>query len=90
MAYATYKNRHSFDYRFTVTELSDPTLADLKDVVKKKNECIISSNRRFGRNKPTYRVVIKNRGPRVNRWAKDTRREDATHYDIYVYYRYNH
>lgn len=91
MGWVTYKNRTSENYKFTTDRLSDPAIADLKAMVKQKNEWIknVRKNPFISTEYNTQGVWIRPRGPRVSAWAKDTRMEDATHYDVYVrdYYR---
>lgn len=89
MAYVTYNNRTSADYRFTVTSLDDPAIAGLKEVLKKDNAFIVRARRLAGLNsyygkQNTKGVRIRPRGPRKNAWAYDTPIENATHFDVYV------
>ena len=89
MAYVTYKNRSSSDYRFTCKSLDDPAIADLKEILKKQNGYVKSARKSHGitsywGSKPTYGLRIRPRGPRLHAFAKDTPWENATHYDVYI------
>ena len=89
MAYVTYKNRSSSDYRFTVESLDDPAISGLKDILKKDNAFIVRARRLAGLNsywgkQSTKGLRIRPRGPRVSAYAHDTPWENATHYDVYV------
>lgn len=87
MAYVTYKNRTSDDYRFTTTDLNDPTIAELKQALVKQNDEIKARRKRFPNSayfQPTQGIRIRPRGPRVSAYAHDTPWENATHYDVYV------
>ena len=77
MAYATYKNRFSSNYCFTCKSLDDPEIANLKEMLVKRNSFI------YGEQK-TQRLRIRPRGPRPYSGAYDTPRENATHYDVYI------
>ena len=88
MAYVTYKNRSSSDYRFTVTSLDDPAIADLKAMLVNAN----GYTKRYRKSayfnpkydRPTHGLRIRPRGPRGSSWAYDTPIENATHFDVYV------
>lgn len=89
MAYVTYKNRTSADYRFTTTDLNDPMIAELKEMLTKENVDIKRARKRFPNSiypftRNTKGIRIRPRGPRTSVWAKDTPWENATHYDVYV------
>jgi hypothetical protein len=69
MAYVTYTNRYSSDYRFTIDTLEDPALGELKSFIKgQKNKGL----------------RIRPRGPRGRRYGYDTPIENATRFDVYV------
>jgi hypothetical protein len=88
MAYVTYTNRSSQDYRFTVTSLDDPAIAEFKAMLVESNGYIKRYrksdyfNPKYDR--PTQGLRIRPRGPRKNSWAYDTPAENATHFDVYV------
>ena len=89
MAYVTYKNRSSEDYRFTVKSLDDPAIADLKAILITRNNGIKRARKMYGLtsyygSKNTQGLRIRPRGPRPSQWAKDTPWENATHYDVYI------
>lgn len=87
MAYVTYKNRHSSDYRFTCKSLDDPAIADLKAMLVEENKYIKRARKTgftYYAQKPTRGLRIRPRGPRPSQWAKDTPWENATHYDVYI------
>jgi len=89
MAYVTYKNRSSEDYRFTVKSLDDPAIADLKAILVRRNGYIKSSRKQYGLTsyygkQKTQGLRIRPRGPRKNPWAYDTPIENATHFDVYI------
>ena len=92
MAYVTYKNRSSSDYRFTVTSLDDPAIADLKAMLVERNAGIVRyrkiSRKLYGaaaiRGQNTQGLRIRPRGPRPHPFAHDTPIENATHFDVYV------
>jgi hypothetical protein len=77
MAYVTYKNRFSSNYRFTCKSLDDPEIANLKEMLVKRNSFI------YGEQK-TQRLRIRPRGPRPSQGAYDTPWENATRYDVYI------
>lgn len=88
MAYVTYKNRSSSDYRFTCKSLDDPAIADLKAILVSQND----QTKRYRKspyfqeryNRPTHGLRIRPRGPRPSAWSRDTPWENATHYDVYI------
>ena len=85
MAYVTYKNRSSSDYKFTVDTLDDPVIGDLKQLLKEHNSVLNRVNRALGfRKYNTKGIRIRPRGPRKNSWAHDTPWENATRYDVYI------
>ena len=85
MAYVTYKNRTSSDYKFTVDTLNDPVIGDLKQLLKEHNSVLNRVNKSLGfRKYNTKGVRIRPRGPRVSAYAHDTPWENATHYDVYL------
>ena len=88
MAYVTYKNRSSSDYRFTVTSLDDPAIAEFKAMLVESNDHIKNYRKSAWFNpkydRPTQGLRIRPRGPRKNAWAYDTPVENATHFDVYV------
>lgn len=89
MAYVTYKNRSSLDYRFTVKSLDDPAIAELKELLKVRNGYITRARKMYGvlsyyGKQNTQGLRIRPRGPRKNSWAYDTPIENATHFDVYV------
>lgn len=93
MAYVTFDNRTSLDYRFTVTSLDDPAIAELKALIVRRNGFITRSRKlyregkissTFYANQKTQGLRIRPRGPRKNSWAYDTPTENATHFDVYV------
>lgn len=87
MAYVTYKNRSSSDYRFTCKSLDDPAIADLKAMLVEQNNYIKRARKTgftYYAQKPTRGLRIRPRGPRPSQWAKDTPWENATHYDVYI------
>ena len=87
MAYVTYKNRSSSDYRFTCKSLDDPAIADLKAMLVEENNYIKRARKTgftYFAQKPTRGLRIRPRGPRPSQWAKDTPWENATHYDVYI------
>ena len=88
MAYVTYKNRNSTDYRFTCKTLDDPAISELKEMLKTRNKWITDSRKRYpdgyASDIPTQGLRIRPRGPRPSQWAKDTPWENATHYDVYI------
>lgn len=69
MAYVTYANRYSSDYRFTIDTLEDPALSELKSFIK--------GQKNVG-------LRIRPRGPRGRRYGYDTPIENATRFDVYV------
>jgi len=88
MAYVTYKNRTSSDYRFTVESLDDPAIADFKAILVRQNGYIIRARKMYGLTsyygqQPTQGLRIRPRGPR-NGDTHDTPIENATHFDVYV------
>lgn len=86
MAYVTYKNRTSQDYRFTVTSLDDPEIANLKAMLVEANRYIKTARARgysWG-NQNTKGIRIRPRGPRGSSWAYDTPASMATHFDVYI------
>jgi hypothetical protein len=89
MAYVTYKNRSSLDYRFTVQSLDDPAIAELKALLVERNGYITRARKTYGLTsyygkQKTQGLRIRPRGPRKNSWAYDTPAENATHYDVYI------
>lgn len=84
MAYVTYTNRTSEDYRFTVDTLDDPTIASFKEILKRTNRAIIRARKRGYDLGNTKGIRIRPRGPRVHRYAHDTPIENATRFDVYV------
>ena len=96
MSYVTYKNRSSSNYRFTTVDLNDPSIDDLKTMIKKLNDNAKYSRelqkQRFGEIKyprPSFGIRIRPRGPRVGGFNYygtyyDTPMENATHYDVYI------
>ena len=89
MAYVTYKNRSSLDYRFTVKSLDDPAISELKELLKVRNGYITRARKLYGPtsyygSQNTQGLRIRPRGPRKNSWAYDTPAENATHFDVYV------
>jgi hypothetical protein len=95
MAYVTYKNRTSSDYRFTVTSLDDPAIADLKAMLVNANEGTkryrksIWFNSKYDR--PTHGLRIRPRGSRKTNGVGfngccyyDTPIENATRFDVYI------
>ena len=85
MAYVTYKNRSSSDYKFTVDTLNDPVISDLKQLLKEHNSVLNRINKNLGfRKYNTKGIRIRPRGPRNSSWAYDTPMENATHFDVYV------
>lgn len=89
MAYVTYKNRSSADYRFSVKTLNDPAISELKALLVEQNGYIKRARKTYGflsywGSKPTRGLRIRPRGPRENRWAHDTPIENATHFDVYI------
>ena len=90
MSYATYKNRTSANYRFTTNDLNDPSIDELKTMIKKLNDNAKQSRnfqiKRFGMikyNRPTFGIRIRPRGPRANDYY-DTPAKNATRYDVYI------
>lgn len=96
MAYVTYKNRTSLDYRFTVDTLDDAALIELRKMIAENNKWTYKFNKKVRSGTSRYhtklknalRVIVRARGPRPNRYSKDTPRQNATHFDIYVNNRY--
>ena len=89
MAFVTYKNRSSLDYRFTVDSLDDPAIAELKALLVERNGYITRARKLYGTlsyygKQNTQGLRIRPRGPRKNSWAYDTPAENATHFDVYV------
>lgn len=93
MAFVTYKNRSSLDYRFSVKSLDDPAIVELKSLLVERNKVITRCRKlyrqgkissRFYADKNTQGLRIRPRGPRKNSWAYDTPIENATHYDVYI------
>ena len=85
MAYVTYKNRSSSDYKFTVDTLNDPVIGDLKKLIKEHNSVLNRVNKHLGfRKYNTKGIRIRPRGPRKSAYAHDTPWENATHYDVYI------
>lgn len=89
MAYVTYKNRTSQDYRFTTTDLNDPNIAALKAILTEQNGYIKRARKLYGitsywGKQSTKGIRIRPRGPRVSAYAHDTPWENATHYDVYI------
>jgi hypothetical protein len=89
MAYVTYKNRSSSDYRFNCKSLDDPEIANLKEILVNRNNRIKRARKQMGMmsfygQQKTQGLRIRPRGPRPSQWAKDTPRENATHYDVYI------
>ena len=78
MAYVTYKNRTSENYRFTTNDLNDPAIAELRELLRQKNEYANTFNKKlrdgFYDNaswmpnkfpQPTYGIRIRPRGSRT-------------------------
>jgi len=89
MAFVTYKNRSSADYRFSVKTLDDSAIAELKELLVEQNSHIKRARKLYGYlsywgSKPTRGLRIRPRGPRKNSWAYDTPIENATHFDVYI------
>lgn len=92
MAYVTYKNRTSSDYRFTVDSLDDPAIADLKAMLAERNSNIVRYRKvvrkLYGADavdgQKTQGLRIRPRGPRLHNYAHDTPIENATRFDVYV------
>lgn len=89
MAYKTLENkRTSDDYKFTIDTKDDEMLVALKATIKKYNDFEKSQVEAGLETNPKYlRVCVKPRGPRA-RWAYHTMTEDATHFDVYVWTKY--
>ena len=87
MAYVTYKNRTSSDYRFSVTSLDDPAIAEFKAMLVNANEGIKRYRQSSWFNpkydRPTQGLRIRPRGPRDGD-THDTPFKNATHFDVYV------
>ena len=88
MAYVTYKNRTSLDYRFTVESLDDPAIAQLKEMLVERNGHITRARKMYGLTsyygkQKTQGLRIRPRGPR-NGEIYDTPLANATHFDVYV------
>ena len=88
MSYVTYKNRTSKDYRFTVTSLDDPAIAELKAMLVHSNGFTIRHRKsaffNAKRDRPTQGIRIRPRGPRKGYSGYDTPIENATHFDVYI------
>ena len=88
MAYVTYKNRTSENYRFTTTDLNDSAIAELKALLIHRNGYIKRYRKspyfNIKNDRKTQGVFIRPRGPRKNSWARDTPIENATHFDVYI------
>lgn len=91
MAYVTYKNRNSRNYRFTIDTLNDPTISELKEMLTNENIMLNRINKKLGFKKyPTYGIRIRPRGPRKGNSTGlfgvyyDTPIQNATHFDVYV------
>lgn len=94
MAYVTYKNRTSENYRFTVTSLDDPAIAELKDLLTYRNGFIKryrkSPHFNIKNDRKTQGVFIRPRGPRKGNSAGiwgvyyDTPVANATRFDVYI------
>lgn len=89
MAYVTYKNRTSADYRFTTTDINDPMIVELKEMLVKENTLIKNSRKRYPnlpwvQERKTKGIRIRPRGPRPHAFSHDTPWENATRYDVYV------
>jgi hypothetical protein len=89
MAYVTYTNRYSEDYRFTVDTLDDPILADFKAIITKRNGYITRARKKYGitsywGKQNTQGLRIRPRGPRGRRYGYDTPVENATRFDVYI------
>jgi|DEB0MinimDraft_4_1074332.scaffolds.fasta_scaffold03197_7 hypothetical protein len=96
MAYVTYKNRSSEDYRFTVKSLDDPAIADLKAILVRRNGYITRARKLYGPtsyygSKNTQGLRIRPRGSRKTNGVGfngycyyDTPIENATHFDVYI------
>ena len=88
MAYVTYKNRTSENYRFTTDSLDDPAIAELKELLAYHNGFVKRYRKspyfNIKNDRPTQGVFIRPRGPRKNSWAYDTPIENATHFDVYI------
>lgn len=89
MAYVTYKNRTSENYRFTTTDINDPAIAELKALLVTRNGYIKRARKMYGLTsfygkQKTQGVFIRPRGPRKNSWAYDTPKENATRFDVYI------
>ena len=84
MAYVTYTNRTSEDYRFTVDTLDDPTIASFKEILKSANRAIINARKRGYDLGNTKGIRIRPRGPRAHCYARETPIKNATHFDVYV------
>ena len=88
MAYVTYKNRTSENYRFTTDSLDDPAIAELKELLAYRNGFV----KRYRKSpyfniknaRPPQGVFVRPRGPRKNSWAYDTPIENATRFDVYI------
>ena len=95
MAYVTYKNRTSKDYRFTVTSLDDPAITELKVLLVHHNG-FTKRHRKSPffdakRDRPTQGIRIRPRGSRKTNGVGfngccyyDTPIENATHFDVYI------
>ena len=89
MAYVTYNNRTSTNYRFTVESLDDPAIAGLQAILKTQNGFITRARKMYGLDsyygkQKTQGIRIRARGPRGSSWAYDTPMQNATHFDVYV------
>ena len=92
MAYVTYKNRSSSNYRFTVDSLDNPAIADLKAMLESRNAGIVRYRKivrkLYGADavdgEKTQGLRIRARGPRLHNFAHDTPFENATRFDVYV------
>lgn len=87
MAYVTYKNRYSTNYRFTVDSIDDPEIANLKSMLVERNNSIKSARRGFPNcywaRQSTQGLSIRPRGPRDGN-THDTPIENATRFDVYI------
>jgi hypothetical protein len=93
MAYVTYKNRTSENYRFTTDTLDDPAIADLKALLEYNNGFVKRARKTYPNSyyalKDTYGIRIRARGPRTKAVGifpsyYDTPMENATRYDVYI------
>lgn len=88
----TLGTRVSDNYQFTILDLSDSRLAELRDTIKKFNKCKLTDYHHIGGLLPIkYRVIIRARYGKNNSAysrAKSCPMSAGSRFDVYVHRRY--